>query len=297
MHLTWIINNICTNKCSYCPPSLHNGKNHHYDWENARKFFQYLFDRYTSIHCTVAGGEPSLSPFFKEICKIFNNSGHTIGVTSNAAKPAHYWEEVSKDLNYICFSYHPEFSDSQFKEKILAAADNTYVAVRVMMYPKMWDHCIEIYNRFDSYEHLAVEPVRVLNWGGSSDPESHVYSNEQLEWFENYIRPEKNIPSLKRQPKIGSKIIFSDGTYDDNPNTIEYINKGQTNFNGYSCEVGLKSMFIEWNGDIFLGNCMINGKIGNIDNPDTVQWPTKEVICTKNICHCTTDVNINKRLI
>ena len=42
-YLTWVINNICTNKCSYCPPSLHNGKNHHYDWNQAKKFINNLF--------------------------------------------------------------------------------------------------------------------------------------------------------------------------------------------------------------------------------------------------------------
>ena len=46
LHLTWIINNICTNACSYCPENLHNGSNHNYDWENARKFFKLLFEKY-----------------------------------------------------------------------------------------------------------------------------------------------------------------------------------------------------------------------------------------------------------
>jgi hypothetical protein len=38
MYLTWVMNNICTNACSYCHPNLHTGTNHNYDWDNAEKF-------------------------------------------------------------------------------------------------------------------------------------------------------------------------------------------------------------------------------------------------------------------
>ena len=46
MAVTWVINNICTNACLYCPPNLHKGKNHHYDWENAKRFWQILLEKY-----------------------------------------------------------------------------------------------------------------------------------------------------------------------------------------------------------------------------------------------------------
>jgi 2-iminoacetate synthase ThiH len=38
MYLTWVINNICTNACSYCHPNLHTGTNHNYDWSHAEEF-------------------------------------------------------------------------------------------------------------------------------------------------------------------------------------------------------------------------------------------------------------------
>ena len=49
MAVTWVINNICTNACKYCPPNLHKGKNHHYDWENAKRFWQLLLNKYDKI--------------------------------------------------------------------------------------------------------------------------------------------------------------------------------------------------------------------------------------------------------
>ena len=79
MHLTWMVNNICQNKCAYCIPGLNSGKGHHYKWENAKRFMDILFERYPKIHCSVTGGEPSISSFFPELVQRFVDAGHTIG--------------------------------------------------------------------------------------------------------------------------------------------------------------------------------------------------------------------------
>jgi hypothetical protein len=79
-----------------------------------------------------------------------------------------------------------------------------------------------------------------------------------------------------------------------NVNPVQFINAGMTNFNGYVCEIGLKSLFVHYNGKIALGNCSVGGYIGEIENFEDIKWPTKPVICTKNVCHCSTDVNISK---
>jgi organic radical activating enzyme len=300
MHLTWIINNICTNACSYCPENLHNGTNHNYDWENAREFFKLLFNKYSNIHCSVAGGEPSVSPFFKEIVKTFHDKGHTIGITSNAAKPVDFWSDVSQYLTYICFSYHSEFPDPKFIEKVTAAGMNCPVTVRVMMLPSNWDHCLEIYDKLYNNRYVRVEPVRIQNWSGRNT-EAHKYTDKQLEWFikESSGSTTKSLSHIKRNIKtanISADFKFNDGSIEYATNAVEYINSGLTNFNGYQCEVGLKSLFIDHEGYILLGNCGIDGPIGNINDPNNVKWPEGPVLCSKNLCHCTTDVNINKIL-
>jgi len=301
MNLTWMTTNVCNNRCSYCTPSLHSGTGHHYKWENAKKFLELLFERYPKIHCSVAGGEPSLCHFFPELVKIFNSSGNTIGATSNAFKPIEYWEDISRYLYYICFSYHPEFPAKDFKEKVIVSSLNTFVTVRIMMLPSKWDHCMEVFNSLKNIDTCLLEPVRILDWGGKNR-EAHVYSKEQLDWFESEeaTKPHrKNIYHLiekKESVKVSSDFQFNDGSilqsYDVNP--VEFINFGMTNFKSYICEIGLKSLFVNSSGKIFLGNCLVGGSIGKIDNFEDIKWPTKPVICNKNICHCTTDVNISK---
>jgi len=296
MQLTWLINNICTNSCSYCPPTLHSGTNHHYEWKNAKRFFEILFEKYSSVHCSVAGGEPSVSPFFTDLIKIFYNSGHSIGITSNAARSVRFWEENSKYLNYVCFSYHPESPDPHFIEKINVAKMQTLVTVRVMMLPSKWDHCVEMFEKLSELNHICVESVRIFDWDGTNKT-AHVYTEDQLLWFTHNERNQ----SLNKTPGVDKKAVrilcdyhLEDGTVLETPNAVDYINSGMTNFYGYTCEVGLRSLFVDWRGRIFLGNCGVGGIIGNINYPSTIQWPTTSVVCNKTLCHCATDVNINK---
>jgi MoaA/NifB/PqqE/SkfB family radical SAM enzyme len=294
LHLTWLINNICTNACTYCPESLHVGRNHHYDWERARVFFQMLFERYPKIHCSVSGGEASVSPFLPEIVKTFYDAGHTIGITSNAAKPAAYWEEISQYLNYICFSYHAEFADAKFQEKVEAACMNTFVTVRVMMHPLHWQHCVEVYNSFVDHAYLHVEAVRIQDW--STNSWTNIYTDEQLEWFTNNVNMNKPLNHLLHLsvPDIMAKCYFDDGSIENQFNAVDYINAGMTNFYGYTCEIGLKELFVSWDGSVVKGNCDTDNIIGHIGDPEKIIWPTDPVVCDKTLCHCSTDVYINK---
>lgn len=301
MHLTWVINNICNNKCSYCVPDLNAGMGHHYSWENAKLFLENLFERYSNIHCSVSGGEPSISPFLPELAKMFNSSGNTIGLTSNAFKPTEYWEDISKDLSYICFSYHAEFPAKTFKEKVIASSLNTFVTVRVMMLPSKWDHCMEVFNSLKDINTCYVEPIRVLDWGGKNR-EAHVYTQEQLDWFktEEAISPSRKImvhlQGVKKSVELQSTYLIYDGSFlmEEEINSSQLINYGMTNFEGYTCEIGLKSLFVHYDGRIQLGNCQVGGFIGEIEDMDNIKWPTEPVICNKTICHCATDVSVNK---
>ena len=299
LNLTWMINNICTNHCSYCPSDLHAGKNHHYEWKNAKRFFEMLFDRYPKIHCAVSGGEPSISPFFPEICKTFYDAGHHIGATSNAAKPAAYWKDISKYLNYICFSWHPEFADNNFVEKITVASLETFVLVRVMMLPNKWDECVKTFKELSTINTLIVEPVKILNYE-DIDALSYAYTKEQLEWFDTNEGTHVKFnrygikPNKPHVPNISSTYYLNDGEIITNPNASIWVNRNMTNFNGYTCEIGLKSLFVRPDGSIYRGNCLVGGIIGNINSPDKIQWPTEPIKCNVNLCHCSTDVNINK---
>ena len=112
---------------------------------------------------------------------------------------------------------------------------------------------------------------------GVVDRTIFVYNEEQLAWFkdvESSLGHEKFLETdekFQRTPDITADFVMDDNTIERGTNTLTYINSGQTNFKGYVCEVGLKSLFIDHSGEIFLGNCCIGGVQGHMDEPDEIQ--------------------------
>ena len=308
MQLTWVINNICTNACSYCPKGLHDGKNHHYEWNNAKKFVNELMARHKKINISIAGGEPTLSPHLPELVKMFHDKGNTVTVTTNGARSPRYYEEIGPYINGICFSFHPSFEDPNFKEKVEVANKYSGTTVRVMMDTRYWDRCVEIYQYYVNQADVSVEAVRLQDWSVGNTLGRN-YTPEQDKWILanphrsvklsfgavlNFMKPRK-IPVL-----MGCKYHWDDGTTTDRPDTIDIINSGLNDFRGWECDIGLESLFVHYDGDIQRANCRQGTPtriIGNINEPELIQWPTKPEICVQKECHCSTDIIISKRKI
>lgn len=296
--LTWILNNICTNHCDYCPPILHSGTNHHYDWSIAKEFLHRLFDRYPLIHCSISGGEPTLSPFFPELVKMFYDRGHTVGITSNGARTVRYWEEISPMLNYVCFSYHPSFEDPNFFEKALTAAKYTSSAVRVMMDTRYWDKSVSMFERCqDSI--LGAEPVKIIPETAMKKGVGEDYTPEQLEWIATRPLKFSSAPDKQNNPNwspanINARFFYSDGSVDKIGESNQLIINGQTDFRGWSCNIGLESLFVHWDGYVKKGNCMQGGELFHLNDHAKHELPTSGEICLQNLCSCGTDVLITK---
>jgi hypothetical protein len=174
---------------------------------------------------------------------------------------------------------------------------NTALTVRIMMNTQHWERRVEEYESWKDNKYVFLEPVRALNWNSSAvDPRSYTYTPAQERWFEENSIVQKvinHLPNLEF-PDMSAQFYFDDGTVVARPNIVTLINNGQTNFNGYNCEAGLKGMFIDWRGKIYLANCQLNGSIGTINEPEKIKWPAGPVVCTKNLCHCASDVVFNK---
>jgi len=300
MHLTWIVNSICQNSCSYCPPSIHNGSNHNYEWKNAERFILELFKRYDKIWVSIAGGEPTLSPFLPKLIDMFYQKNHKVTLTTNGGRTARYWKEIAPKINGISFSYHPEFPNSNFLENVIISSENTCVHVKVMMYNKFWDHCVEKAEELFLDKRFVTLPTRIVNWLGDRMPLNQDYYNEeQILWFNEWSR--RPVPRDARwrpvSDNFGSIHHFSDGTIEKRPSSTHLINRGLTNFKGYTCNIGLSSLYVNDNGFVKRGNCMEGGIIGSINSPENIQWPDKPIICTQSLCTCSSDVDIAKEII
>jgi organic radical activating enzyme len=300
-HLTWIINNICTKSCDYCPTNLHRGKNHHYDWTHAKSFIKEIFKRYEKLHVTISGGEPTVSPFLIDVVKEFYNNGHTIGITSNAARTKDYYKELCPMLSYIGLSWHPSDPDPEFIEKALTASDHCFTLVRVMMDARHWDECISFLDRLKQIKELAWEPVMITPWHTEERGIAPcAYTEEQLEWFKTapFKRADeffksKRYPLLSKQPLV-SFAYNEKGKRIKNFYPNELINKRQNVFTGWTCYPGLESLFVQYTGQISSANCGQNRNLGTIQDIDNIKWITDPVTCTQPSCECTSDILLTK---
>lgn len=294
LYLTWVINNICTNACSYCPPNLHTGTNHNYEWADAEKFIKLVLEKYPKIHVAISGGEPTVSPWFKDLIKMFSDAGHPVGVTTNGARTANYYRDISKYLSYIVMSYHPSYEDENFIEKALACAENTYCTVSVMMDSRHLDKCLAMYIKLSEHKQLSVQPVKIHDWGVKTF-DGRDYTPKQLDLIASLPRIYAKAPII---PDVvgytGSTAFYDDGS-ESKLDAQKLINENNTNFIGWECNIGLESLYVKFDGIVRSGNCITSPIIGKIQDSDNILWPQQSITCKQTFCNCTTDVYVSKK--
>ena len=69
----------------------------------------------------------------------------------------------------------------------------------------------------------------------------------------------------------------------------DLVKDEQVNFEGWICGIGLESIDIKSNGDMYRGTCRVGGKIGHVDD---TEWnlPTNFIACDKTSCTCVADI-------
>lgn len=296
LYLTWVVNNICTNQCSYCPANLHSGTNHNYNWEHAEKFIRLVLAKYSKIHVALSGGEPTLSPWFKDLVKLFSDAGHPVGVTTNGARTVRYYDDIAQYMSYIVMSYHPSFEDPELEEKALACAQHTPTIVTVMMDSRHFDKSLEMFYKLIKHDNLSVEHVRIQNWRAKTH-EGSDYTPEQIRIMNSLPR---HAATRSVQPKYRGytgAIAFYDDGRQAGLDAQKIINENNTNFQGWECDIGLESLYVKYDGVIRRGNCLSSPILGKIQELENMSWPTNSFICPQNFCNCTTDVYVSKRKI
>lgn len=292
--LTWIINNICTNHCDYCPSDLHEGKNHHYDWSHAERFSRFIIEKHKNVRLTIGGGEPTLSPWFKDLVQLFYENGCATGVTTNGARTVRYYQDIAKYMSHVVFSHHPSYTDDELLTKALSISNICKTYMAVMFDSRYFDQALEFYQKISDHKLISAKAVRI-HARNKDKTQGHTYTPDQLSILEN-LQPiiAKHIPKVKFSDDYRGFGIYENGVGEE-IFSQRIINSHKTNFIGWECDIGLESLFVEYNGVIRRGNCITSQIIGQIQNFENINWPTQPMICRQNFCDCNTDVYISKR--
>jgi organic radical activating enzyme len=224
----------------------------------------------TTIQLSLAGGEPTLWKDlgkFIEAIKKENNIYFTI--ISNGSRTLRWWKEYGHLIDNAGLSYHISQADP---DHMIAVADTLFeygkkVTVKVLMDRPHWQQGLDVieymkknskYKWFITTCEVFEPEVSTLKGIKVIDENDIQLTKEQKGFLKNSL---KRLPSIFWFLKniklifqghirlIESIAYFEDGSkMKAKANT--YINKGWTSFEGWSCDIGLDNVFIEWTGDI-----------------------------------------------
>lgn len=303
--VTWQVNNFCNYKCSYCNPGNWGGANRNDGnlelyLENLEKIIsKYEAKGYKYYKFFFSGGEPTAWKNFIPICEWLRNrlENCTLAVNTNLSRPLAWWQKHYHLFDDIVASFHVEFADKEkYKENSIFLCDKVnYLATKMLMHEDRFWEVVEYGNHLKT-----VMPNYFLEWTPLFDEMSPntgpwKYQDPDKVKFinEHNVERQFTLPKPYNQNKAISYNRYDDRTVTPT-NSNDVIVQGQNFFKGWKCSVG-DAIFIDPIGQVSLASCGQVGKIGHILTDIDAVGPMK-VICSKDHCHCGTDIIIPKKI-
>ena len=325
--IRWNPNNVCNYKCEYCWPDNNSG-----DYLSPKdlglivKNFNHFIEQYktrlgkTKIHLSLAGGEPTLWKDLAQFIEAIKKENDIyFSLISNGSRTLRWWREYGHLIDNAHLSYHISQADP---DHMIAVADtlfeyNKKVTVKVLMDRKHWQEGLDVieYMKKNSKHKWFIITCEVIEPEVAKIGNIKVINADDIQITPEQKRFLKN--PLKRIPNPlwiwkNRKLIFEGQIrlYEsiatlDNGKTVRaksntYINNNWTNFEGWSCDIGLDNVYISWTGEI-QGSCQqtIYGLdySFNILDEDFVEKfnpEFKSSICSIKNCLCSCETQQSK---
>lgn len=321
---TWFIGKRCNYDCSYCASFYHDNYSPHASLENACNFIdqleQYATTQNKSFKIAITGGEPFANPNFIKILEHASEKTNLsqLVVTTNGSMPLAVYQKAANYLTNITISLHleqPKSITNKTIENIIALnqIQSLFLNVNIMLLPGRLIQVKKIINKFQqnnvrfvtrtieppfenkdnriqkgnkeaiaqAEETFVLDKIRGKNQN-KQDIEQRLreyYSKEELEFLEKSKVQWKNIRLHSQTETLEL-------------NTDELKARGLNNWLGWQCFIGIDSLYIQHNGEIYRGNCMLGEKLGHIGS--SINWPSRPFTCTASSCGCNADMIVRK---
>jgi organic radical activating enzyme len=288
--IDWTLGNSCNYACSYCPAALHDGSAPWPDAQRVLAFCERLIAHYEALGRTLlfqfSGGEPTVYPHFLPLIQHLHARDCKVGVISNASRTLRWWAQARPHLDQAVLTHHIEFVDlPHFLDvaRFLGQAIRTHV--NVTMHPARFDECLanaaRVHEQCDDVT-ITLKPL-LIDFGQTP----YAYTAAQQRTIAHTRFP----PRLTRplaESRGPMRLTYADGR-SESLKPAELIVTRQNQFNGWQCNVGLELLAINPQGQIHRALCRQAGPVGHIDDAD-LRLPTAGVTCTRESCHCATDL-------
>jgi len=275
----WNLSKRCNYDCSYCPSSIHDNTSEHTDIEILKAAVDKLLAIRKPIRISFTGGEPTTHPRFEELVNYCKNQGVSwISITTNGTRKDEWYANLRADQ--IVFSLHVEYDYRRVLNTIVNV--NEYFAGKVMV------HVMAHQDHMRPVRYLAgalaasniPHAVRRVRWtAGDHDLFDDMrYTAEDLEWVKEY------------ETTVEANCVIDDSKKMHANDIIKlHLNK----YKDWSCNAGVESLMINWDGDVHRATCRVGGSLGNIYEGNFVV-PSEPVTCDRNFCTCAADIPLTK---
>ena len=281
--IEWNLGKRCNYDCSYCPSIIHDNTSEHTDINVLKATIDKLVTLDKPIRLSFTGGEPCVHPKFKELILYAKFKGISwISVTTNGTMPKEFYKLLPVD-QYV-FSLHFEYDWNRVLSTItyIHKLRDINFLVNVMAHHDYMPAVKKAAGYLKEYGMPHV--IRRIRWTDSDHDlfDDMRYNLSDLEWIKSTESTVQGNCVIDKG-EIGEQIIHA------NDVIKLHLNK----FKGWSCNAGLESLMINWDGDVHRATCRVGGSLGNIYNGE-FNVPTEPVICDRNFCTCAADIPLTK---
>ena len=282
--IEWNIGKRCNYDCSYCPSVIHDNYSAHTDIEILKATVDKLLKIKKPIRLSFTGGEPCIHPKFDELIKYAKHKGiNWISVTTNGTRPYEFYASLPVD-QYV-FSIHLEYDWRRIFNTVESVFDQTKIKViaQIMAHHDYMKAAKQLRSRCQS-AHIP-NTVRRIRWteGDHDLFDDMRYHPDDLVW-------------IKEQDATvqGNCVIDKDSTNEKIIHANDIIKLHLNKFKGWTCNAGIESLMINWDGEVHRATCRVGDSLGNIYQ-GTFIVPTSPIICTRDYCTCAADIPISKQ--
>jgi len=275
----WNLGKRCNYNCSYCPASIHDNSSPHTDVEILKRAVDKLVTLGKPVRLSFTGGEPCVHPKFLELVKYCKHVGVTwISVTTNGTLPYEFYSAL--EVDQIVFSIHLEFDWKRVFNTVESVVDltNKNVIAQIMAHHDHMPAVLQLRARC-LLAHIP-NTVRRIRWteGDHDLFDDMRYNANDLNW-------------LKEQEATVEGNCVIDDTKIIHSNDVIKLHLNQ--YKGWTCNAGIESLMINWDGDVHRATCRVGGSLGNIYEDNFVA-PSAPVTCDRNFCTCAADIPLTK---
>ena len=279
--IEWNLGKRCNYDCSYCPSAIHDNFSLHTEINILEATVDKLCELGKPLRISLTGGEPCVHPDIENLLEYFKRKDvFWVNLTTNGTRSATWYLQNEMFWNHLIFSLHFEHDWQRVMRTINQYYDSTerefFVAVMAHH-----DHMEDVRKVVKELKEKGIKyTIRRIRWteGDHNVFDDMRYDGKDLEW----------IVSQDATVKPNCRV--------DNDQVIhanDVIKKHLNQFNGWSCNAGIESLMINWDGDVHRATCRVGGSLGNIYQ-NTFVPPTAPIICTRDWCTCAADIPLTK---